>query len=152
KVEEVFRALREQDGIDLPEAKSSGDDGGAVVTEVPAKLGGGMMALGMMPGPIPWSDLEGPWQTAWYWAEAVAVMKGHRAHVLVTLIGSKLGPIDRTMLATRVAAAVAETHDALGVYWGSGTVVTSREMFTEMAREMSAEQLPLMLWVEFRFA
>ena len=33
-------------------------------------LGGNTAAVALMPAPIPWSNLEGPCETAWWWPEA----------------------------------------------------------------------------------
>lgn len=46
------------------------------------RLNGNMAAVSLMPAPIPWSDLEGPCATAWWWPEATTRMKAHKAHVI----------------------------------------------------------------------
>ena len=36
--------------------------------------------------PIPWTDLEGPCKSAWYWPEAARALRGHAAHLLVLAV------------------------------------------------------------------
>jgi hypothetical protein len=80
-------------------------------------------------------------------------MKGHRAHVIVTVLNADhRTPVERSLLASQAAAAVAETHGATGVYWGNGTVVNPADRFIEMTRSASADDPPVLLWVEVRYA
>src|SRR5689334_22912247 len=39
---------------------------------------GGHLAVSLMPAPIPWSSLEGPCATSWWWPQATAQMRGHK--------------------------------------------------------------------------
>src|SRR5690348_15763012 len=45
------------------------DDGKLVIN-----AHGGFLAVSLMRAPIPWSELEGPCATAWWWPEAEAAM------------------------------------------------------------------------------
>ncbi len=58
-------------------------------------LGGNTAAVAIMPAPIPWSNLEGPCATAWWWPEAGARMQGHTSHLLVVLAGEEGGAVRR---------------------------------------------------------
>lgn len=99
---------------------------------------------------IPWEELEGPCQGAWWWPEAEARLRTHRAHLIVTLSGAE-DLIARTMRLTRLVASVAATtRGVLGVYWGAGTLVHAPEAFIEDAAQMTREEMPLNLWVDFR--
>lgn len=88
-------------------------------------IGDTLAAIGLVPAPIAWSDLEGPCATAWYWPQAMANMQGHQAHAIVTLSGEQNNILTRHILLTQVVAATVEATDAVGVYWGSGTLVHS---------------------------
>ena len=92
-------------------------------------IGEAIGTVALMPVPIPWSDLEGPAESAFMWREAAAVLRPHRAHLLVSLIGQTGSPVERKLRLTRLAAAVAQVTQALGVYWGDGPAVHSRELF-----------------------
>jgi len=49
-------------------------------------LGEYTAAATLVPRPIPWSQLEGPCATAWYWPAAADALRDHAAHLLVTLV------------------------------------------------------------------
>ena len=103
-----------------------------------------------MPAPIPWSNLEGPCETAWWWPEAGAKMRGHNSHLLVALGGESGDAVRRSLALTHLTAAVAAHVDAAGIYWGGGALVHDPQVFLEEARNASPENLPLHLWIDFR--
>ena len=109
--------------------------------------------LGLMPAPIPWTDLEGPCATSWLWPKAAEELKKHRQHLIVTVTSEGATPIDRSKLLTQVVAAILATcPQAIGVYWGNATLVVSKEMFRQFAVEMEMlpAGLPIPLWIDFR--
>lgn len=108
--------------------------------------------LTLMPGPIPWSDLEGPCATSVLWKDAAEVLKPHKAHLLVTIMfeGDR-SPIDKSKLLTQVTASVLHTCDAaLGVYWCNATLVIQPELFREFAVKILPVGPPIHIWVDFR--
>ncbi|MGO8752353.1 MAG: DUF4261 domain-containing protein [Thermoguttaceae bacterium] len=113
-------------------------------------LGKDQAAVALMPAPIPWSNLEGPCATAWWWPEAAERMRGHSAHVLVVLAGDTGNLIRRHIALTHLTAAVASHTDAAGIYWGGGTLVHDPKVFIEQAQNLSPHNLPLPLWIDFR--
>jgi hypothetical protein len=115
-----------------------------------ARVGDADLVIGLMPAPIPWSELEGPCATAFWWPEAASVMKAHSAHLIVGLRGGEMDAIQRNLWLTALVAAVLSTGDTSGVYWGAGTLVMPPEIFMEAATSMSREVLPLDLWIDFR--
>jgi hypothetical protein len=116
------------------------------------KLDGNLVAISLMPLPIPWRDLEGPCATAWWWPEATARMKSHKAHVMVALMGDSGDLITRHIQLTHLVAAIAATADAAGVYWGSGTVVHEPQAFQEQSAGLSPDNLEPQLWIDMRLA
>jgi hypothetical protein len=111
---------------------------------------GDSMAVALMPAPIPWSDLEGPCATAWWWPEATERMQRHNSHIIVALLGGSGSPVERHLLLTHLVAAVAAHADAAGIYWGAGTVVHEPSAFQEQAADLSAGNLAPQLWVDMR--
>jgi hypothetical protein len=51
---------------------------------------------------------------------------------------------------THLVAAVASHTDAAGIYWGSGTLVHDPQVFIEQVHDLSPDNLPLPLWIDFR--
>jgi hypothetical protein len=112
--------------------------------------GGNVAAVALMPAPIPWSNLEGPCATAWWWPEAGARMHGHNSHLLVALGGDEGDAVRRSLALTHLTAAAAAHCRAAGIYWGGGRLVHEPRVFLAEARNASPENLPLPLWIDFR--
>jgi hypothetical protein len=107
-------------------------------------------AAALVPRPIPWSQLEGPAATAWYWPEATESLRDHVAHLLVTLVDEGGRPIAKSLALTRLTAALTDTSPSGGVFWGPGRLVHPPLAFVEQATQASETNLPLYLWVDFR--
>jgi len=113
-------------------------------------LGDAAVIMGLMPAPIPWSDLEGPCATSWLWPEAAQVLRGHKNHLVVT-VSSAAGAVERAKLLSIVIASILQTcPQAVGVSWGAGGLVISPKLFREFAVQMLLEGLPLYIWIDFR--
>ena len=110
----------------------------------------GMIAVALMPGPIPWSDLEGPCATSWWWEEATEKMRGHKYHFIVTVMGGTMSPVERRLILTNLVGAVIRNTDAVGVYWAEGTVVHEPTAFLEQSEGISETQIPGRLWIDLR--
>jgi len=110
----------------------------------------GQLILGHMPGPIPWTDLEGPCATSILWKNAAEEVKAHQAHIVVTVL-SELEPVEKAILLTQCTAAVLAASDAaIGVYWGRATLVVPKVIFLEFAEKILPVGPPLDIWVDFR--
>jgi hypothetical protein len=108
--------------------------------------------VALMDAPIPWSQIEGPCKTAWWWPDATTDLKRHVAHALVLNLDNRRDSdaVEMCMSLTKVVAAVAATTESIGIYWGNGTVVHTTEHFVAEAKELRRELLPLQLWIDFR--
>ncbi len=113
-------------------------------------LGEFTAAVTLVPRPIPWSQLEGPCATAWYWSEAEGALRPHAAHLLVTLIDEGGRAIDKAAALTRLTAALAATAPSMGVFWGPGRLVHPPAAFIEQAADVREKNWPLFLWIDFR--
>jgi hypothetical protein len=133
---------------DLPPATHFSEAGNTLSFDV----GAAHIVLGRMPAPFPWADLQGPCATSVLWPDAPIVLKGHRAHVVVT-VSSDLGLIERAKLLTQVtAAAMATCPSALGVFWGNATLVVPKALFNEFAVQILPFTPPLHIWLDIRVA
>ena len=112
--------------------------------------GGSMAAVVLVPAPLPWSNLEGPCETAWWWPEARASMRGHDSHLLVALGNDDGDPIRRSLALTHLTAAAATHVHAAGIFWNGGGLVHDPQVFLAEARNASPTKLPLYLWIDFR--
>ncbi len=113
-------------------------------------LGQQTVAATLVPAPIPWSQLEGPCATAWYWPDAAGALRDHQAHLLVTLLDEGGRAVDKCSYLTQFVSALASASPAIGVFWGPGRLVHQPRAFVDQAKQMSHENLPLYLWIDFR--
>jgi hypothetical protein len=107
-------------------------------------------AATLVPRPIPWTQLEGPAATAWYWPEATGTLRHHPAHLLVALVDEGGRAVEKAITLTRLTTALVAASPGLGVFWGPGRLVHSPAAFVEQALQMREDNLPLFLWVDFR--
>lgn len=114
------------------------------------RVGDADVIYGLMPAPIPWSDLEGPCQSSWLWPDAASEMQAHEKHMIVT-VSADGDAIERLKVLTQATSALAASCDAsVGIYWCDSQVVMSPEMFRDFAVTLLPDELPLYIWVDFR--
>jgi hypothetical protein len=114
------------------------------------QLGEQRMILAKMPAPIPWSDLEGPCETSLLWPTATTDIRPHRVHWIVTSTAES-DAVSLARTTTKLCAAVCQTvSSAIGVYWGSASLVIPKGLFVEMAVKAMPVELPLYLWLDVR--
>jgi hypothetical protein len=114
-------------------------------------IGEAIAALTQIPAPIPWSELAGPAEAAWYWPEAGAALRDHESHVLIALLDESRGAVAKSTRLTQVtAAAAAAARAPAGIYWGPGRLVHNPDDFLDVANNMNPQDLPLYLWIDFR--
>lgn len=113
------------------------------------RIGEADVVYGLMPEPMPWSDLEGPCSTSWLWSDAATAMKEHRSHSIVT-VSSQGDAVQRTKVFTYATAAMLATCDSVGVFWYAASLVVSPELFCQFAAVMLPETLPLFVWLDLR--
>ena len=113
-------------------------------------LDGFDVMIGLMDAAISWRDLEGPAETSWLWDDAVSEIKKHQAHAIVILRGGTGTTVERAIVLTKLLATASQAFDAIGIYWGHGTVVLSRKLLEPLAKEASRDSLPILVWIEFR--
>lgn len=115
------------------------------------RFGEGLAAISLMAAPIPFEELEFPCAAAWYWPTAEEEMRTHNSHLLVALVDGPDDPIERHRRLTELVASAAALTDAVGIFWGSGGNVHESRAFLDSAHQMTADVIPLELWVTIRF-
>ena len=104
-----------------------------------------------VPDAIPESVIEGPLRGAWYWPEGRDALARSHAHVVVVVKGPEAGkPVMRALFLTRIVAMLTRAFDGVGVFWAGAPSIHAPEAFLASSDEMSPEQLPLRLWVDFQ--
>lgn len=113
-------------------------------------LGSWIAAISMMPIPIPWSELEGPCATAWWWPDATDEMRHHKNHIIIALMGEDESLLSRHIVLSQLVAAIATITDTVGVYWGAGGLVHEPAEFIEQCDDLTIENSLPHLWVDLR--
>ena len=114
------------------------------------RVGDADIIYGLMPAPIPWSDLEGPCATSWLWPDASEQLRSHTKHVIVT-VSSDASAIERARILTQATSVLLACCDAaIGVLWCTSTVVMPSKMFQDFAVEMLPDHPTPYIWVDFR--
>lgn len=143
--EEVSRFIGEM-FIDAPEMRVAGSTDNLFT----CTIGEYTAAVTLVPRPVPWSQLEGPCATAWYWPTATEALKDHKAHLLVALVDEGSKSIAKSTALTQLVCGLIGTTATQGVFWGPGRLVHPPQAFLDQAQQMSPRDLPLFLWVDFR--
>ena len=107
-------------------------------------------AVTLVPRPVPSSQLEGPCATAWYWPSATAALRDHQAHLLVALVDEGSKSIEKSVALTQLVSGLIGSTHAEGIFWGPGRLVHPPQAFLEQATQLSPQDLPLFLWIDFR--
>jgi len=142
--QEMFETLTSLSGMTVNRKTVEAKESGLVFL-----LGGNTAAVALIPAPIPWSNLEGPCETAWWWPDACERMQGHNSHIVIALVGESGDAVRRSIALTHLTAAVAAHVDAAGIFWG-GALVHDPQVFLEEARSDLPNKVPLHLWIDFR--
>ncbi len=145
RFEEVAQYI-EQNFSDAPTITPAGATEGLIT----CTIGDYTAAATLVTRSIPPSQLEGPCATAWYWPDAAEALRDHPAHLLVTLVDEGGKAIDKSIRLTQLVAGLVGSSSSRGVFWGPGRLVHPPQAFLDQAVQMSPEDLPLFLWVDFR--
>lgn len=90
----------------------------------------GFAFLAHMPAPIPNGEAEANFQFSISSFSEGSELKSHVSHVMVTLMISKeASPLDAMMAFTSLLAAVTETTESVGVYWGNAVATHTKDFF-----------------------
>lgn len=138
---QLIRDLEEKWGIAAEEDEEASDDS-LIFT-----VGDGMAAVSMMPAPIPDGEAEAHAENNYFWPEAVAEARAHKAHLMVAAIGGGEDALELGKLYTKVLAACCRQKHATGIY-ASG-VVFEPSFYEGFADMMQEDALPIFNWVWF---
>lgn len=127
-------------GIDLPDEDGNED---ALVFNVDNM----MLAVAIMPYPVPDGEAEHYAAANYMWRDAVTAAKGHQAHILISVIGQGTDLLERGKLFTKAVASCLKQSNATAVY--TDGMVFQPGFYREVAGFMrdDDEALPLLDWV-----
>jgi len=129
KVIEDLRVYWELDVTDI-----EGDDELATF-----KVGDELVAISMMPVPIPNSEFESMYSYSYLWKNVENETKEHTNHVIVSILSSDIPMVNSSILRT--------SEDAIGIYQGSATLLLPKELYIAFSELLLSDMLPVQLWV-----
>lgn len=129
-------------GIDLPDEDGDED---ALVFNVDNM----MLAVAIMPYPVPDGEAEHYAAANYMWRDAVTAAKEHQAHILISVIGKEAGLLERGKLFTKAVASCLKQSNTTAVY--TDGMVFQPSFYRDVAGFMREDEegLPLLDWVWF---
>lgn len=141
---QLIRDLKELWDITVPESDPDEDERDDSLV---FNLGDRMVAISLMPFPIPGNEAETNAENNWMWPEAVDVAKKHAAHIMVAVCGGDDDPIERGKLFVKLMDACSRQRCVTGIY-ASG-VVFEPDFYRKAADSLRNDDLPVHAWVWF---
>lgn len=99
--------------------------------------------------PVSAAEVRFAAEISWLWKNAETEAPKHQAQLVISVVGNGSRMLDLYKLFTKVAAGALGKTRALGIHLGSQHLLLTKGYFTETARTMSDESLPLYCWVYF---
>ena len=124
--------------------KASGDASATILT-----IDGETIAIGSMPVPIPYGDIEATAKYAYNWENAVGDIENHKGHLIVSILHGTDNQVKRYKLFTSVICSLLRTNDAIGVFKGNQSLLIPNDDYLSEAAGMSDDWYPLNLWIYF---
>ena len=108
-------------------------------------IGNTMASIALMPGRIPHQEAERHAENNFYWPEGVEVAQAHQSHLLVTIVKTDLGLLEKGQLFVKLfATALKQPHVTAAHVPG---ILYSPEMYCDFATIMKDGDLPVFNWV-----
>lgn len=103
--------------------------------------------------PIPKNDILYAANNSLHWPGADEKILKHQAHFTITCTSIHRTPWHAALDLTHALAALAETHDTTGIYWGDASIVHPPETFLHQANYYvgADKKIPASLWVGILF-
>lgn len=96
------------------------------------------------------AEIKAASRISWLWQNAAAEAGKHQAQVVISVIGQPGRALSLYQTFTRVAAAVLDKTDALGIYMNSQYLLLNKDFYVFSAHNMQDNQtIPVYLWVYF---
>jgi hypothetical protein len=112
------------------------------------RIAGGTVMIGLIDAALPKGTVDVLCRQSWHWKAACEATAGHRAHILVTVLDTRLDRLDAELLLTDVIASLMDGN-AIASYWDAS--LHPRDSFLRQTAQMGRQRPPVWLWVGFRF-
>lgn len=138
---EVVEDLKSHWGLDVKDV--GGGDTTATFT-----IDEEVIAVALMPIPIPIEELEPLYEYSYLWEGVEEETKAHTMHAIVSVMSGSEDTVKRHSILSMVNASILRTcENAIGIYQGASTLLLPKEVYMDLAELMTEDTLPLQLWV-----
>jgi Tfp pilus assembly protein PilX len=111
---------------------------------------GATVMLAWLDYPVPPDEVQVSARISWLWKNAEVEATKSQAQLVISVLGDPKNTVDLYRIFTRVtAASLTQIPSAPGVFMNSEYLVLSRGYYTEVARNMGTQDVPLYLWAYF---
>ena len=109
---------------------------------------GGTVVVGFMPTPIPDNSAEVGAERNFLWKDAVETVKRHQAHLIVTILGNDISPVEAGILIVKITAACCKQSGVLGVL--ANSVVYEPDYYVEFSSVINDDMFPVynLVWFD----
>lgn len=109
---------------------------------------GMMLAVSLMPGPIPDGEAEEAARNNFMWHEGAEQVKRHKAFLLVAVMGKGNSPIEGGKLLVKAVTVACKQEGVLGIYNGDGNVVYEPDYYLRCSQMMEEDLVPIcnLIW------
>ena len=106
------------------------------------------VAIGLMPAPIPESELKPICEYSYLWKNVSEEVKKHTNHAIVSVLGSNTSILERYKILTKLNASILRTTaNSIGIYKGNQTLLLPKDLYLDFADFLKGDGLPISLWV-----
>ena len=141
----LLRDLKETWGIE-DESSEDNEEGERGDTFV-ITYQGAMIAISLMPGPIPNGEAENMAARNFMWPDGQEKVKQHQAHILVAVLGKDLPPADSGVKLVKAVVSACKQEGVLGIY--TGDIVLEPTYYLQFAEALNEDVFPItnLVWV-----
>lgn len=112
------------------------------------ETGGTTITIFLIPAPIPHGEAEEYAKNNFLWPEAEEVTKGHKAHLIVSVMGENDSLLEKGSLCVKVIASLCNQDSVIGIY--TSGVVLQPEYYATLSQCLKdGETLPIYNWIWF---
>lgn len=107
------------------------------------------ISIGHIPNRIPKDEVEKTAELNYYWENGVDETAKHKGHIILYIMKAGKNPVKENLLFSKIASAVMNNSNSLGIYIGGRTLVLRKDFYQNNVELMDNEDLPLYNWIFF---
>lgn len=108
---------------------------------------GAMLAISLMPGPIPDGEAEIMAERNFMWPDGREKVKQHKAHILIAQLGKELPPKESGVMLVKAVVSACKQEGVIGIY--TGDIVLEPTYYLKFAEALNEDEFPItnLVWI-----